>query len=170
MIADHPQGPVESRPPRRKQLVALVVLVALPWLAGLFGAQFQPGAWYASLAKPAWNPPSAVFGPVWSVLYTLMGVAAWWVWSSPAGGRRAAVALFVVHLLFNAAWSWLFFGLNLVGAALVDLLVVLVLVAVLTVWFWRISALAGALFVPYLAWVGYATSLNLALWRLNASP
>jgi len=147
------------------------------WLAASFatawiGSRYMPGVWYASLVKPSWNPPNAIFGPVWTVLYVLMGVAAWLVWRRAgfAGTGGAALGLFVVQLVLNALWSYLFFGLHRPGIALLDIVVLWVAILIVMVLFWREDRVAGALMLPYLAWVGFASFLNFVLWRLNGSP
>jgi translocator protein len=150
-----------------KRWFGLAGWVALSLMAGVIGSQFEPGAWYAQLDKPSWNPPSSVFGPVWTVLYVLMGVAAWLVWDGRGSAARGALALFVVQLIFNATWSWLFFGLQSPGLALMGIAVLWVLIVLTTVVFWRVKTLAGALLLPYLAWVTFATALNYEIWRLN---
>jgi translocator protein len=150
-----------------KRWLGLVVWVMLSLAAGAFGSRFEPGAWYAALEKPAWTPPSSVFGPVWTVLYVLMGVAAWLVWERRGDAARGALTLFVVQLLFNAAWSWLFFGLQSPGMALMGIIVLWVLIAATALVFWRARAVAGTLLLPYLAWVTFATALNFEIWRLN---
>lgn len=150
-----------------KRWLGLVLWVMLSLSAGAFGSRFEPGAWYAALEKPPWNPPSSVFGPVWTVLYVLMGVAAWLVWERHGDAARGALTLFVVQLLFNAAWSWLFFGLQSPGLALMDIIVLWVLIAATALVFWRARAIAGMLLLPYLAWVTFATALNFEMWRLN---
>jgi translocator protein len=151
-----------------RRWLGLVGWVALPLLAGLVGSQFEPGTWYAGLEKPPWNPPSWVFGPVWTTLYVLMGVAAWLVWDRSGAGASAALTLFVVQLVLNAAWSWLFFGLQSPGLALIEIVVLWALIVATTMLFWRVRAGAGALMLPYLAWVTFATALNFEIWRLNS--
>ena len=142
--------------------------VALSFAAAWVGSRFMPGEWYAALAKPAWNPPNWIFAPVWTVLYLLMGVAAWLVWRQAGfGGASAALSLFVVQLVLNALWSYLFFGLQRLDLALVDIVVLWGTILAVAVLFWGANRLAGALLVPYLAWVGFATVLNFVLWRLN---
>ncbi|MGF6964061.1 benzodiazapine receptor [Paraburkholderia sp. WC7.3g] len=117
------------------------------------------------MQKPAFNPPNWVFPPVWTVLYVLMAFSAWRVWKRD--GLTAAIVLWVVQLLFNAAWMWLFFGLHRPEAGLVEILILLVLIVMLTYVFWRRDRLAGILLVPYVAWVAYAALVNYALWQLN---
>jgi translocator protein len=144
----------------------LVLFVAVPLLTGAFGARFGPDAWYAALAKPAWNPPAWVFAPVWTALYLALGVAAWLVWR--AGGGWSLLVLWAVQLAVNGLWTPLFFGLHRPDLAFADVVVLWALVAAMVVAFWRVTPAAGALLVPYLAWVTFAAALNLALWRLNA--
>lgn len=138
--------------------------------AAVLGGLASRGApvFYAQLARPSWAPPAGVFGPVWSLLYTLMAVAAWLVAREPAApGRRWALGLFVAQLAANALWSWLFFAWRDGRLAFVDVLLLLALVA-LTAWcFWRVRPLAGLLLLPYLAWVGFASVLTWAVWQRN---
>lgn len=161
----HPQ---QTSNPWRRGLVLAGFLV-LCFGAAALGSPFIPGDWYAGLTKPAWNPPSWVFGPVWTALYTMMAVAAWLVWQRSAGGvRRLALGLFLAQLVLNAAWTPLFFGLHLLGVALAEMLLLWVAIAATIIAFHRVHRLAAWLLVPYLAWVSFAAFLNLALWRLNA--
>ena len=148
--------------------IGLAVWIGLPLLAGVVGSQFQPGEWYAGLEKPSWNPPSWVFGPVWTTLYVLMGVASWLVWDRHRGAAQAALTLFVVQLIANALWSWLFFGIQSPFLAFIDIVVLWLLIVATTIAFWRLRPIAGALLLPYLAWVTFATALNFAIWRLNS--
>lgn len=146
----------------------LVFWVVLCVGVGSAGAVFEPGAWYAALKKPEWTPPGWVFGPVWTLLYVLMGVAAWRV--SLAGAfrrRRLPVTVFVLQLVANGLWSWLFFGLQRPGLALLDIAVLWVLLCVCTAIFWGTRREAGLLMLPYLAWVSFAVALNFEIWRLN---
>jgi len=153
-----------------KSVIGLVGWLAVAFAAGWFGSRYMPGEWYASLAKPSWNPPNAIFGPVWSVLYVLMGVAAWLVWRK-AGfmGAGAALGLFVVSLVLNALWSYLFFGMHRLDLAFFDIVALWLAILAVVVLFWRVYWGAGSLMLPYLAWVGFASFLNLVLWRLNGS-
>ena len=133
--------------------------------AAAVGARFRPGAWYAGLHKPAWNPPNRLFAPVWTLLYAVMAVAAWLVWRDVGLSRE--VALFVVQLALNAAWTWLFFGLKRPGLAFADIVALWLAILATLVAFWSVRPLAALLLVPYLAWVTFAAALNGALWRLN---
>jgi len=131
-------------------------------------ATLDAGAFYAQLARPSWAPPASLFGPVWTLLYALMAVAAWLVWR--AGGwraRRPALTLFVAQLALNALWSWLFFAWHQGGLALADIVLLWTLVVATLIAFWQASPLAAALLVPYQLWVGFAAALNYSVWRLN---
>lgn len=146
----------------------LVLWILLCVGTGGIASQWKPGPWHAALVKPAWNPPDAVFAPVWILLYVLMGVAAWLVWrSAGAPGRGTALALFLVQLALNGAWSWLFFGRHAIGAALVEIVFLWVAILATVLVFRRISRAAAALLAPYLAWVTFASALTFAIWRLN---
>ena len=131
-------------------------------------ASIQAKSFYGQLVQPEWAPPSYVFGPVWTVLYALMAIAAWQVWRS--GGfhtNRVALSLFMVQLALNALWSWLFFAWQRGALAFVDIVLLWVLIVVTLVSFWRVRPLAGALLIPYLLWVTFAAALNYSLWQLN---
>ena len=160
-------APAPSRP---WHLPALLGWLAASFVSAGIGAvaSAQAPQFYAQLARPGWAPPASVFGPVWSVLYTLMGVAAWLAWrEGPRPARAPALALFAAQLLVNALWSWLFFAWHLGGWALADIALLWLLVLATLVQFWRLGPLAGLLLVPYLAWISFAAALNLALWRMN---
>lgn len=139
--------------------------------AGGLGAMVTTPAidgWYHTLAKPAWNPPDAVFGPVWTTLYVAMAVAAWLVWRQGGlGEARVPLLLFAVQLALNVAWSWVFFGAQQPGWAFVEIVVLWLAIVATTVSFWRRSRAAGWLLVPYLGWVSFAAVLNFTIWRLN---
>jgi len=128
----------------------------------------RASSFYAALSQPGWAPPGEVFAPVWTVLYGLMALAAWLVWRARGfAGARAPLGLFIVQLALNALWTWLFFAWRLGGLAFAEILLLLALIAATTVAFWRIRALAGALLLPYLAWVAFAAALNWATWQRN---
>lgn len=154
----------------RSNVLALAGWSVACFLAAATGAAWPPGEWYASLAKPAWNPPAWVFGPVWTTLYLAMAVAVWRVgrpgWS---GQRRAALACFLLQLTLNAAWTPVFFGLHAPGPALVVIVGLFIAITATIASFAQHDRLAALLLAPYLAWVGFATVLNAELWRLNRS-
>jgi len=152
-----------------KNVLTLLGFIAACFLVAFIGSRFAPGAWYQALDKPSWNPPNWIFGPVWTLLYILIAVSGWLVWKEKGfEGATAALSLFGVQLVLNAAWSWLFFGLHRPGWALAEILVLWLSIALLTWMFWQIRPLAGALLLPYLAWVGFAAFLNGTIWRLNS--
>ena len=148
--------------------VGLGFWVILSFAAVWVGSRFSPGDWYAHLAKPTFNPPAWVFAPVWTLLYLVMGIAAWLVWRQRGAARVApALTLFLVQLALNAAWSWLFFGLHHIGWALVDLSALWLAIGATILAFWPHRPLAGCLMIPYLLWVSFAALLNFQFWRLN---
>ena len=148
-------------------------LACLAWIVFSMGAALAAflwpiDGWYTSLAKPSWNPPNWIFGPVWTTLYILIGVAAWRVWRVGAFRRdRAALAVFLIQWVLNFAWSGCFFGLKSPGIALCEIVVLLALIVVMIARFRRHDAAAAALLIPYAAWVSFATALNAALWWMN---
>jgi translocator protein len=155
-----------------KRWIGLVVFIAVCLGAGSLGAIAttpEIDGWYRTLAKPDWNPPDSVFGPVWTTLFILMGIAGWLVWK-PAGFKAAAMplTLFGVQLVLNVAWSWIFFGMHQPGWAFVEIVILWLAIVATTVAFFRSSQIAGWLMVPYLAWVSFAAVLNFTIWRLNA--
>jgi len=151
-----------------KNTLGLVGWLLVSFSAAWIGSRFMPGAWYASLAKPSWNPPNAIFAPVWSVLYVLMGVAAWLVWRRAGfSGAGVSLALFVVQLVLNALWSYLFFGTHRPDLAFLEILILWAALLLTLLLFWRQVRLAGVLLLPYLAWVTFASFLNFALWQMN---
>lgn len=154
----------------RNMIAGLAAWLAVVYAAAAAGALATLNAreFYAELVQPAWAPPGSVFGPVWTTLYTLMGVAAWLVWSK-AGFRAAgpALGLFLVQLAVNALWSWLFFAWSLGALAFAEILLLLALIVATGVAFWRIRPLAAYLLIPYLLWVSFASVLNYAMWQLN---
>ena len=149
-----------------------VLLLSLGVTAGAAAlgavASVNAAGFYAELAKPAWAPPSAVFGPVWTVLYFLMAIAAWLVWRT-AGFRaaRASLALYVAQLVLNALWTWLFFRWHSGRWAFVEINALWLILFFTLVSFWRTRALAGGLLFPYWAWVTFATVLTYAVWQRN---
>lgn len=151
-----------------RNVIALGVFIAVVAAVATFGAQFGQGAWYADLAKPSWNPPGAVFGPVWTALYICIAVAGWLVWRR-VGRIDPSLAVWIVQLVLNGAWSWLFFGLHRPDLALLDIVLLLVTIVVFIVLARRHSAVASWLFVPYALWVAFATALNFTIWRMNSA-
>ena len=153
-----------------KSFVGLASWLAISFVAAAIGAWASIDAreFYAQLERPAWSPPGWLFGPVWTVLYAMMGVAAWLVWEQRSRTNvRTPLSLFIVQLAANALWSWLFFGWMQGALSVVDILLLWPLILATIIAFWRIKPLAGMLLLPYLAWVSFAAILNIAVWRLN---
>lgn len=148
-------------------VLALVTCFAIAGVGGWFTAQ-SVGSWYQTLARPAWNPPSAVFGPVWTVLYALMAVALWLVWRRvPAEQFPAPTVAFGVQLVLNLLWSVLFFGARRPDLAFGEIVALWIAILATAVSFWPHSRVASLLLAPYLLWVSYASTLNFAIWQLN---
>lgn len=179
------QAALERGPRRRtpatsflRALPALAVCLAATFAAAALGglASARSASFYAELTRPAWAPPAAVFGPVWTVLYLMIAFAAWFAWKARAKARtarrgtgpaRLAFVLFGVQLAANALWTWLFFAWRHGLWAFVEIVVLWVLIVATVRAFWRLRPLAGLLLLPYLAWVTFAAALTLAVWRLN---
>ncbi|MBJ6979913.1 TspO/MBR family protein [Luteimonas sp. MC1895] len=154
----------------KQQVVGLLAWLAVTGVAAFAGsmASRRSQDFYGLLEQPAWAPPPEVFGPVWTVLYILMAVAAWLVWRVGGFERaRTALTLYLVQLVVNALWSWLFFAWQMGGAALADIALMWVLVAATMLAFWKHSRVAALMLLPYLAWISFAAMLNLKLWQAN---
>jgi benzodiazapine receptor len=182
---------------KRNDWISLAMAVLLPQLAGGLGALATASSvntWYRGLKKPAWNPPGWLFGPVWTVLYLLMGFASWLIWrqgteratelvtgtaesaNNGTGPRlalpqepetRQALALYAGQLALNTLWSLIFFGVRSLGGALAEIGTLWALIVLTAVRFFRLKPAAGWLLIPYLAWSTFAAVLNGAIWRLN---
>ncbi|NVN48310.1 TspO/MBR family protein [Mycolicibacterium hippocampi] len=160
----------ETSRARPRSLVALAVSVLAVVAASALGGLATTSAAedYGRLEQPGFAPPSWVFGPTWTLLYLLMAVAAWLVWrTGPSPDTRRALTLYAVQLVLNAAWTPLFFGLGWRGIAFFELGALLLVLIATIVLFWRRSAVAGAMLLPYLAWSVFAWCLNFAVWQLN---
>ena len=159
---------------RLRDALGLAGFVALSFaVAGAGGAitATSVGSWYPTLAKPAFNPPDWVFGPVWTLLYAMIAVAGWRVWRlrgwTRNGALDPALLAWALQLGLNLCWSFVFFGAQMIGAALIEITVLLAAIGVTARLFWRVERAAAWLLAPYAAWVAFATLLNAALWRLN---
>lgn len=156
-----------------RQIIGLVIFIAVCYVAAGIGSLFtipatSTGGWYAALPKPPWTPPGWVFGPVWTLLYTLMGIAAWLVWRQRGSVRAAAapLALFTMQLVLNVAWSIIFFGQRQPGIAMIDITLLWLAILATMIVFWKVHAVAGWLFLPYFLWVTYAATLNFGIWQM----
>ncbi|OHA62098.1 MAG: TspO protein [Candidatus Wildermuthbacteria bacterium RIFCSPHIGHO2_12_FULL_45_9] len=157
-----------------KLVIAVGVSLGAEIIGSIFTAPAVQSSWYAEIVKPALNPPSWVFGPVWTTLFALMGIAAFLVWSSYAKstkdkkkGIRVALILFGVQLVLNTLWSIIFFGLHSPGGALIEIVFLWLAILATIIAFAKISKPAAWLLVPYIAWVSFAMYLNYAIWALN---
>ncbi len=154
------------------KILTALGFILVSQLAGIIGAFFTSSAissWYVTLNKPAFNPPGWLFGPVWVILYTLMGIEAYLVWQRWGESNLAkwAVILFLVHLAFNALWSILFFGLKNPMFAFFEIIFLLIMIVSVSIMFLQIDKRAFFMMLPYIIWVSFAMVLNFYIWRLN---
>lgn len=150
----------------------LIISLALPQMAGIIGSFFTAPAistWYATLQKPSFNPPNWLFAPVWTAIYILMGISLYLVWQKIDKDKRTKTELWIfwIHLFFNAIWSLVFFGLQNLGLAFFNLLIIWIMIIILMIRFWKFNRWATYLLIPYLLWVSFAGFLNGFLWYLN---
>jgi translocator protein len=151
-----------------RKMIGFFAWLAGSLAAGFIGSRWMPGAWYDALIKPSFNPPDWIFAPVWTLLYVLMGVAAWRVWKGAGfAGAGVALGLFVGQLCLNALWSYIFFGAHSLGTALAEIVLLWCAILATIMMFRKVDRFASILLVPYLMWVSFAAVLNLQLWRLN---
>jgi benzodiazapine receptor len=151
-----------------RQIIGLIVSIGICFAVAGLSSRYMPAEWYRLLQKPSWTPPNYLFGPVWTFLYASMGVAAWLVWKQAGfSGAGLALGLFFGQLVLNGLWTWIFFGLQKPGLAFADIAILWAMILATMIAFWQKQPVAGMLFIPYLAWVSYASALNYAIWRLN---
>ncbi len=150
-------------------VIALAIFFVASFAAASTGAVFRPGVWYANLRKPKWTPPNWAFPIVWSVLFCAIAVSGWLVWDTAGLSAWPALTLFGVHLIVNAAWSFLFFGLKRLDWAMAEVVCLWLTIAALIAVFALINTIAALLLAPYLAWVSVAAMLNLRLLQLNGA-
>lgn len=146
--------------------LSFIPFLLLVIAAASTGALFMPGEWYQSLNKPTWTPPDWLFGPAWTFLYLLIAIAGWKVWQ--AQGFGPAVIVWLVGLGLNTIWSYLMFGMHRIDLALYDAVGMLASIVVFIAVAWGIDKGAALLFLPYLAWVSFATALNYSILSMNA--
>jgi len=150
-----------------KFLTSLFVPLALGYIAGQYTSEAVPG-WFAALNKPSFNPPGWVFGPVWTLLYILMGLSFFHIWIKPRiKERTVAKIIYIVQLMLNFAWSFLFFYYQNIALALIDIIVLDIVVVVMLLKFYQLKPTAASLNIPYLMWILFATALNAAFYFLN---
>ena len=155
-----------------KNIFLLVFSILIAQLAGAIGSIFTSASiqnWYVFLEKPFFAPPNWLFAPAWIALYTLMGIAAFLIWQKKENlvSRNCALKLYGIHLLLNALWSIIFFGLRNPGLAFIEIVILWIFILAITLKFFKIRKAAGFLFIPYLLWVSFASALNYFVWLLN---
>ncbi len=148
-----------------RSVAVLLAFVAAVAAAASFGAVYQPGAWYAALAKPSWTPPNSWFPVAWTILYVMIALAGWFAWR--AVGWTGLLNVWLGQLALNASWSWVMFGQHRIFAALLVITGLWLLIVAFTFGAWRSARPAALLFLPYLAWVSFAWTLNAGVWWLN---
>lgn len=147
--------------------LSLILWVGLCLLVGFTGSFFTPGEWYQSLEKSSLTPPNIVFPVVWNILFILMGIAAWCIWGKREQGVSFALFLFIVQLLLNILWSYLFFGIHRPDLALIEIIILWIVILFTVIAFFKADKVAGVLMLPYLAWVSFAIYLNYSFVQLN---
>lgn len=150
-----------------KLLVSIILPLSLGAIAGMFTSQSVP-EWYATLNRPSFNPPDWIFGPVWTALYVLMGISLFLVWKQDVSKERnLAILIFLFQLLLNFAWSFIFFYFNMIGLALVEIILLWISIAVMLILFYKIKPIASYINIPYLLWVTFASVLTASYYLLN---
>jgi tryptophan-rich sensory protein len=156
---------------KANQIIKLVASILLPHAVGVTAAIFTTEAipgWYATLNQPSFNPPNWVFGPVWTTLYTILGISLFMIWNlEPGKKRNQAIGVFMVQMLLNFGWSFLFFHFKMIGVALIEIVALWIMIVVMLVRFYKLKPLAAYINIPYLLWVTFATVLNAAYYFLN---
>ncbi len=153
-------------------ILKLVIAIAIPLIVGSTSGFFTitgVESWYQTIQKPSWNPPSWIFGPVWTSLYIMMGIALFLIWKSPMSSdvKRTAILLFAIQLVLNFFWSFIFFNQHQIGWALVEIIALWLLILLTIFAFAKINTTAAWLLVPYISWVSFASILNFTIWKLN---
>ena len=152
-----------------KLVISLSLPLGIGGVAGMFTATAIP-VWYASLNKPSFNPPNWVFGPVWTMLYLLLGISLFMIWSLETGKeRKQAILAFILQLFLNFGWSFLFFYSRMIGVALIEIAALWIAIILMLLRFYRIKPTAAYINIPYLVWVSFAGLLNAAYYLLNRS-
>ncbi len=154
------------------RIAGLVFWISICFFTAWIGAQaspgIAPGEWFESINKPTWNPPNWLFAPVWTTLYTMMGVAVWFVWKDYGfSGAKKAISFFLIQLALNGLWSQIFFGMQEIGWAFFEILVLLSAIIATTYLFFEKNSIAGWLMIPYIIWVSFASVLNGTIWWIN---
>lgn len=148
----------------------LIAFIIVCNIIGALGAIWTSSdrSWYDGINKPSFTPPGGVIGSVWTLLFTLMGISLYLVWTAPSSNIKIiALTFFIIQFIFNVAWSYLFFGLNKPLWAFIEILVLFVFILITTFYFFKVNKLSGYLLIPYILWVGFASFLNYSIWKLN---
>jgi translocator protein len=161
-----------SPSPVKFNLFALIINIAIPLGIGATGSYFTSegvSTWYPTIAKPSFNPPNWIFAPVWTLLYILIGIAAYRIWQrrERITNFPRTVAIYLIQLVLNLMWSFIFFSLHLIGGALVEIIFLLLAIIINAIVFYKIDKAAGLLFIPYILWVSFATVLTASIFMLN---
>lgn len=150
-----------------KLIVSLIIPLSVGAVAGMFTSQAVP-TWYASLNRPSFSPPNWVFGPVWTSLYILLGISFFLIWKESSSPKRnLAIKIFAIQMLLNFAWSFIFFYFNMIGIALIEIILLWFSIVAMIYLFYKIKPLAAYLNIPYLLWVSFASILNVGYYFLN---
>lgn len=153
-----------------EHLSALLVFVALVVGTATLGGQWGAGPWYRGLSKPNWTPPNWLFPPAWAVLYVLIAISGWLIWTTPHENRSVLLGLWAGQLVLNAGWSYIFFGRHQIGLGFLDIAAMWLIIAAFIVVALPVNRGAALLFIPYLIWVTYAAALNASIWLRNSGP
>ena len=154
------------------QFVPFIICLIIPLAIGAIGGFFTMESvktWYTTLNKPSFNPPNYLFGPVWSTLYAIMGIASYLVWKkrNVAKNYTLAASVYFIQLILNLMWSFIFFYQQQIGFALIEIIILLIAIIINSVLFYRINKVAGLLYIPYIMWVSFATVLTYSIYMLN---
>lgn len=153
-----------------KKIAKFIISILIPFLASIIGSFFTSSSistWYETLIKPFFNPPSWIFGPVWTFLYLLMGISFYLVWISKAKNKKYAYIFFGIQLFLNALWSILFFGFQMPFLAFIEIILLWAMILLTIIYFYKINKVASYLLIPYILWVSFAAVLNFSLFYLN---
>ncbi len=157
---------------KKFQFLPFIICLLIPLAIGALGGYFtfeSVRTWYTTLNKPSFNPPNSIFGPVWTTLYVLMGISSYLVWRKrkTVSGYNWALGIYVLQLLLNLMWSFLFFFQQQIGFALVEIGILWITIIITSFLFYRIDKVSGLLFIPYILWVGFASYLTYSIYILN---
>ncbi|MFA5318080.1 MAG: TspO/MBR family protein [Patescibacteria group bacterium] len=154
----------------KKNFLKLIIALLIPQIIGLLGALATTpniAGWYAGLIKPGFNPPNWIFGPAWTTLFLLMGIALYLIWINKNKNKQTAYLFFALQIIFNIIWSWLFFTLHNPLYAFVEIIFLWILILLNIIYFYKINKIAGWLLIPYILWVSFAAALNYFIFILN---